>query len=94
MSDGLFGNVPNIGADYPGCADASDRLWEVLTGRIHRIVNFTLLAFFFYFLVLPFGLVMRLFGRDAMHRKPTPDAKTYWTPVTRHTDETTLSDMF
>ena len=71
-----------------------NRLWGVLTARIHRVVNFTLLASFFYLLVLPFGLVMRLFGRDAMHRKPAPDAKTYWTPVTRHTDETTISDMF
>ena len=71
-----------------------NRLWGVLAGRIHRVVNFTLLASFFYLLVLPFGLVMRLFGRDAMHRKPAPDVKTYWTPVTRHTDETTLPDMF
>jgi hypothetical protein len=37
---------------------------------------------------------MRLFGRDSMHRNPDPEAETYWTPVTRHTDETTLPDMF
>ena len=78
----------------PGLLMPLNRLWGLLTGRIHRVVNFTLLAFFFYLLVLPFGLVMRLFGRDAMHRKPAPDAKTYWMPVTRHTDETTLPDMF
>ena len=88
---GLFGFFALV---LPGALLPLNRLWGVLAGRIHRVVNFMLLASFFYLLVLPFGLVMRLFGRDAMHRKPTPDAKTYWTPVTRHTDETTLPDMF
>ncbi len=71
-----------------------NRLWGLLTGRIHRVVNFTLLALFFYLFVLPFGLVMRLFGRDAMDRAPRPKAASYWRPVTRHTDETTFPDMF
>ena len=78
----------------PGLLLPLNRLWGVLTGRIHRVVNFTLLASFFYLLVLPFGLVMRLFGLDAMNRAPAPKAASYWRPVTRHTDETTLSDMF
>ncbi len=78
----------------PGVIMHLNRLCGLLTGRIHRVVNFTLLAFFFYLLVLPFGLVMRLFGRDPMCRTHDPQAQTYWTPVTRHTDETTLPDMF
>ena len=71
-----------------------NRLWGLFAGRIHRVVNFLLLAAFFYLLVLPFGLVMRLFGRDAMHRTPVPETASYWRPVTRHTDNTTLPDMF
>ena len=78
----------------PGVLMPLNRLWGVLTGRIHRVVNFTLLASFFYLLVLPFGLVMRLFGRDAMDRARGPETASYWRPVTRHTDETTLPDMF
>jgi hypothetical protein len=78
----------------PGVLMPLNRLWGVLTGRIHRVVNFTLLALFFYLIVLPFGLVMRLFGRDALDRAPGPKTASYWRPVTRHTDETTLSDMF
>ncbi|MDA1091632.1 MAG: hypothetical protein O3A85_15155, partial [Proteobacteria bacterium] len=68
--------------------------WGVLTGRIHRVVNFTLLASFFYLLILPFGLIMKLFGRDVMGRTSAPETTSYWHPVTRHTDETTLPDMF
>ena len=78
----------------PGVLMPLNRLWGLLNGRIHGIVNFTLLALFFYLLILPFGLVMRLFGRDAMNRARAPQAASYWRPVTRHTDDTTLSDMF
>jgi hypothetical protein len=78
----------------PGLLLPLNRLWGVIAGRIHRVVNFSLLAAFFYLLVLPFGLVMRLFGRDAMNRTPGPDGASYWRPVTRHTDESTLPDMF
>ena len=78
----------------PGALLPLNRLWGLLTARIHRVVNFTLLALFFYLLILPFGLVMRLFGRDAMNRVRAPETASYWHPVTRHTDETTLSDMF
>ena len=78
----------------PGLLMPLNRLWGLLTGRIHRVVNFTLLASFFYLFILPFGLVMKLFGRDAMDRTPGPNATSYWRPVTRHTDATTLPDMF
>ena len=91
IASGLFGLFALV---LPGALLPLNRLWGVLTGRIHRVVNFLLLASFFYLLVLPFGLVMRLVGRDAMQLKTDRQAKTYWTPVTRHTDEDTLPDMF
>jgi hypothetical protein len=78
----------------PGLLMPLNRLWALLAGRIHRIVNFTLLASFFYLFILSFGLVMRMFGRDAMDRARGPNATSYWRPVTRHTDDTTFSDMF
>lgn len=79
----------------PGLLLPLNRLWTLLTGRIHKVVNFTLLASFFYLLILPFGLVMKVFGRDTMERtRSAPKTTSYWRPVTRHTDDTTLSDMF
>ena len=91
VSSGAFLTLALI---VPGALMPLNRLWGLLTGRIHRVVNFTLLALFFYLIVLPFGLVMRLFGRDALDRAPGPKTASYWRPVTRHTNETTLSDMF
>lgn len=83
-----------VAAVLPSVLLPLNRLWGVLSARISRVFNFVLLALFFYLFVLPLGLIIRLSGRDAMHRIPDPKAKTYWTPVTRHTDETTLHDMF
>lgn len=78
----------------PGVLLPLNRLWCVLAERLGRAVNYVLLSLFFYLFVLPLGLVLRLLGHDPMQRGRDPDAKTYWTPVTRHTDETTLQDMF
>ncbi|NQV83525.1 MAG: hypothetical protein HQ494_06860 [Rhodospirillales bacterium] len=91
IGSGLFLAIALIA---PGALLPFNRLWSILAGRIHRVVNFTLLASFFYLLILPFGLIMRLFGRDPLKRTPVPKTATYWHPVTRHTDETTLPDMF
>ena len=71
-----------------------NRLWIKLTRRLHIIINFMLLASFFYFIILPFAVVMRCFGRDALRRKRSSLSSSYWQPVTRHTNETTLSDLF
>jgi hypothetical protein len=79
---------------FPDVLLPLNRLWALLTRCIHKVVNFTLLAAFFYLLILPFALVMKCFGRDAMTRNSAPGSATYWKPVTRHTDETTLPDMF
>ena len=78
----------------PGVLMPLNRLWGVVTARIHRVINFVLLAAFFYLVIFPFGLIMQLFGRDAMSRAPGPKDASYWRAVTRHTDETTLPDMF
>ena len=40
-----------------------------------------------YFLVVtPVGLIMRISGRDPMHRRPDPDLPTYWIPRSEDED--------
>ena len=78
----------------PGILLPFNCLWGLLVGRIHRVVNFTLLGIFFFIIVFPFGQVMRIFGRDALERKSFFKSESYWRKVKRHTDETTLHDMF
>ena len=78
----------------PGALLPFTRFWMFLADKLGRVANFVLLSLFFYLFIMPFGLIIRLSGRDSMHRRPNRNAKTYWTPVNRHTDETTLHDMF
>jgi hypothetical protein len=37
-----------------------------------------ILSLFFYLVITPIGLLMRLFGRDPMHRKPDSTVASYW----------------
>ena len=47
-----------------------------------RIVNPVVLGLIFYVVVTPFGLVMRLFGRDPLRLNRDPQATSYW--IERH----------
>ncbi len=78
----------------PGVLLPLNRLWGVVTGKLGHIVNFVFLAMFFYGFIMPLGLIFRLMGRDSMARRIGSKDTTYWTRVTRHTDESTLRDMF
>ena len=88
---GVFGAVA---LTLPGVLLPFNRLWGVFAERLGRVGNYLLLGLFFYLFLLPVGLIIRLFGRDPMHRDLDPKAKSYWMPVTRHTDEDTFRDMF
>lgn len=40
-----------------------------------------LLILFFFLLLTPMGLLLRLLGKDLLQIRKTPDAKTYWHPA-------------
>jgi len=50
------------------------------TYPIGLVVSFVVMAAAYYLVITPVGVAMRLLGRDSMHRRFEPDAKTYWTP--------------
>lgn len=71
-----------------------NRLWAGFAHRLGIVSNFILLGVFFYIFILPAGLLMRLSGRDPMRRTFKEKTDSYFTPVNRHADAETLSDMF
>lgn len=79
---------------FPGVLLPLNRLWGGFAWRLGQINNFLLLALFFYLLVLPAGLIIRLLGQDPMPRAPDRNAKSYWSPVRRQADAETFRDMF
>lgn len=54
-------------------------------------VSHVAMAIFFFGLITPAGLLMRLFGRDALGRAYDPKAATYWRPYTK---KRTTEDYF
>ncbi|MDP6467537.1 MAG: SxtJ family membrane protein [Pirellulaceae bacterium] len=57
-------------------------VWMAAVFPIGFVVSHILMAIVFFLVVMPIGLIMRLVGRDPMHRKLDHDAETYWHPRT------------
>ena len=55
-----------------------NRAWMSLGLLLGRVVNPIVLGMIFFGVFTPVGLVMRMWGRDAMARRFEPDLKTYW----------------
>jgi len=50
------------------------------TWPIGWVMSRVALALLYLIVFTPIALVFRLIGRDALHRKPDPEAPTYWEP--------------
>ena len=54
--------------------------WMILALLLGFIMTRVLLVGIYVLLFIPIGLLMRAFGKDSLHRKLDPNAKTYWIP--------------
>jgi hypothetical protein len=50
----------------------------VLTYPIGFVLSYVLMGTLFYLIIMPIGLLLRLFGTDPMERRILPEAETYW----------------
>lgn len=71
-----------------------NRLWHRIGPKVASINNVIILGVVFYLFITPIGLIMRLFGRDPMHRSTKEKVATYWTAVQRQADSESFSDQF
>jgi hypothetical protein len=55
-----------------------NRLWAKFGLLLHHIISPVFLGILFYVCVTPFGVLMRLAGKDPLRRKFEPAAKSYW----------------
>lgn len=53
-----------------------------VTFPIGFVFSHVILAFVYYLVITPIGLLMRLLGRDPLQRRFDPALKTYWEPKT------------
>ena len=54
------------------------RGWMRFAVILGTIMTRVLLTLVFVLVVTPIGLILRLVGKDPMHRKPDPSKETYW----------------
>ena len=57
-----------------------NRLWRQFGHLLHRIISPIILGLMFFIVITPFGVIMRLFGYDPMHKNYDASASSYWIP--------------
>ena len=72
----------------------ANKIWMAFAVRVGTANNFLILGIVYFLVIVPVGLLMRIIGRDPMHRRIDRNADTYLTPVGRQTDSDTLGDIF
>ena len=73
----LGGVLISWGLIAPMSLNAVYQAWMKLGQLLNKIVSPIVLGIIFFGVFLPFGLVMRLFGRDSMARKFDPTLTSY-----------------
>jgi hypothetical protein len=77
---GLSGIMFLLAWRAPAILRVPNRLWFQLGMLLGRIVAPVVMALVFYLVFLPIGLIMRLCGRDPLHRRRDPTRSSYWIP--------------
>ncbi len=75
---GIGGALVVLGLIVPAVLKPLYRVWMGLALVLGFVMTRVLLTVVFFLLFMPIGLVMRLLGRDPMHRRPDPSAASYW----------------
>lgn len=68
--------------------------WMSASLPIGWTISHLILAFTYYLVLTPIGLIMRLLGYDPMHRKFDPEAKTYWVEHQKASDTSRYFQQF
>lgn len=55
-----------------------NRIWFLFGLALNKIMNPLVMGLLFYLTIAPTGLIMRLVGKDPLHRRFDPQAKSYW----------------
>ena len=82
-----------LGLIAPDALLPLSRLWAVVARRLAVVSNHIVLGAFFYLVITPFALALRLLRRRLMLRRPEPALDTYWAPITRQASAETYPDM-
>lgn len=91
---GVGGALVLIGLAAPRVLRPVYRAWMALAVVLGFVMTRVLLTLVFTLVVLPIGLVMRLAGRDPLHRRLDPEASTYWIRKAYDADDPTRLEKY
>lgn len=74
---GIGATLMVLGLIVPGSLEYVYRAWMAVGHALGWINTRIILGIFFYGILTPIGLMMRLLGKDLIPLKPVPDAGTY-----------------
>lgn len=75
---GLAGAFLMLALTAPKLLSPFNRLWTRFGMLLHRVVSPLALGILFYGVVMPTGLLMRLFGKDLLRLRLDKSANSYW----------------
>ena len=67
-----------LGVAVPVALRPVRTVWMAVAFALGFVMTRVLLTAVFVLTVVPTGLALRLLGKDPLHRRPDPDAATYW----------------
>jgi hypothetical protein len=75
---GLAIAVLAVSLARPALLHGLNRAWMRFGALLHKVVNPIVLGGIYFLVFTPVAIVMRLAGRDALHRRLDAQAKSYW----------------
>lgn len=72
------GALVGLGALVPKILKWPYVVWMALALALGFVMTRVLLTIVYFVVVTPIGLILRISGRDPMHRRPDPSKNTYW----------------
>ena len=78
----------------PALLRPANQLWLKFGLLLNRVVNPIVMAVLFFGVVTPYGVIMRLAGKDPMRRKFDASTRSYWLAHESKTTSTTMKNQF
>ncbi|MBF0286377.1 MAG: sxtJ [SAR324 cluster bacterium] len=75
---GIAGFLLLAAVVWPNILAPIHYVWIKIGDGLGWINSRIILGIIFYTIFTPTGLIMRLFGKDPLHKKPDPDKESYW----------------
>ncbi|MFN8389117.1 MAG: SxtJ family membrane protein [Bdellovibrionota bacterium] len=65
----------------PESLRGAERRWMAFAEKLGTVMTYLVMFVLFYLIITPFGLMLRLFGKDLLSRRVDRARTTYWEPV-------------